>query len=104
MALKCTGRSKKSPFRKNGDPEKAKILAEHAKDAKNYTHSGMPNSLYGEDGTEYNTDLMDEGNLSGIHRVHKYGEYVTPMESGTSGDNISYRSGQKLFLKNPLNK
>ena len=104
MALKCTGRSKRSPFRKNGDPEKEKILAEHAKDAKNYTHSGMPSSLYSEDGTKYNTDYLDEGNLSAIHRVHKHGEYVTPIESGTSGDNIPYRSGQKLFLKNPIKK
>lgn len=100
--LKHMRGSKHSPLNMNGNDKK--MLAEHKKDAKNYTTSGIPESLYGEDGTKYNTNMLDEGNLSAIHRVHRKGEYVKAIERGTTGDNIDYDAGQKLFLKNPMKK
>ena len=68
-----------------------------------YTTSGLPEFLYREDGTKIDTEMIDEGNLSGIHRVHKDGPYVTPNEGGTTGDDkVTYNRGEKLFIKNPM--
>jgi hypothetical protein len=67
-----------------------------------YTTSGLPEFLYKEDGTPIKSTMIDEGNLSAIHRVHKSGPYVSPLEGGTTGDDkTEYSKGEKFFLKNP---
>ena len=73
---------------------------EHTKAEKKhqkYTTYGMPDNLYTEYGQKISTAGVDEGNLSGIHRVHKDGEYVTVQD-----DTQRFRGGTKLFLNNPL--
>ena len=74
-----------------------------AEKKQDFTTSGLPDFLYKQDGTPIDSEMIDEGNLSAIHRVHKDGPYVTPNEGGTTGDDkVTYNKGEKFFLKNPM--
>lgn len=92
---------------KNMAPARKKSTGEEKEqslnDKQQYTSSGLPDFLYKEDGTKIDSRMIDEGNLSAIHRVHKSGPYVTPAEGGTTGDGkTEYSKGEKFFLKNPI--